>query len=271
VIKIIKWLLAMSTRPLRKLTYRTKATLGLFFSLSIIGLPLESVSEVNSKQVEPRNGLTEFPFSTFDCDDSDTNLKSIAFTTYFSDGFYDLDVRSRAFIGSNASSYRYSDDPKYLEHHFGFSHQNIKGVIQRVGKLLPRLEKAIDLPILVEQFKAGKIDFPETTFLPELLKVALAQEIIASSPQAGHKVATFLKALQQLEAQLLSFKSGQGNAQQIDALNLLNNQARSAYKAFAPIAKSIIFSDDFDARMARQVKLICEEANQNKSPNHIVD
>ncbi|MEQ8936074.1 MAG: hypothetical protein RIE56_09825 [Amphiplicatus sp.] len=201
------------------------------------------------------------------CAEGGAWVRDAAVFTYFKDGYYDLDKRFRAFsgtAGSRISAAAATADNEARAESFAFLHSQVAGLIPRLGRLLPRVERPLDLASMAEQLRKGEIRNPRGDHHTEYLRVAFAREMlnapasVAKNP--GSSLAGFLDSLAVVENQLLALKNG--GDEDAEALRR-NLQGLSAnYRdGFRPIAKHVIFAsyaNSLQGRLAFGVKEICD-------------
>lgn len=98
-----------------------------------------------------------------------------------------------------------SEPPESWSALFGPLHDEARANIVRLGRLLPRMERPLDLAPITGQFEEGPIWWPRGDHHTEFLRVALAEELAGHQNLAEH-IATFLSRFEQVEAVLLDLK-----------------------------------------------------------------
>src|SRR5690606_28247078 len=88
---------------------------------------------------------------------------------------------------------------------FAPMHEAAQANIVRLGRLLPRMERPLDLAPMTGQFEESAIWWPRGDHHTEFLRVALAEELAGHQNLAEH-MATFLSRFEQVEAVLLDLK-----------------------------------------------------------------
>ena len=201
------------------------------------------------------------------CAEDGAWVRDAAVFTYFKDGYYDLDKHFRAFSGTAVSrvgaAAATADDEARAES-FAFLHAQVAGLIPRLGRLLPRVERPLDLAPMIVEMLEGDIRPPLGDRHTEYLRVALAREMLTVPPRIardpGPRIAAFLTYFAAVENQLLALKnSGDEN---IEALRRNIQGLGASYRdGFRPIAKHVIFApyaNSLQGRLAFGVKQICE-------------
>lgn len=213
-------------------------------------------------------GLTAFEETERDvCLENGAWVNDAAVFAYFKDSYYDLDKRFLAFSGSAAMSLDAAaamSDEKERAKRYVFLHERITGLIPRLGRLLPRVERPLDLAPMAEQMRKGEIRDPTGDHHTEYLRVAFAREMlkapasVAKNPGSG--IADFLDSFAAVENQLLALKNG--GDEDAEALRRNLQSLDAGYRdGFRPIAKHAIFAsyaNSFQGRLAFGVKEICE-------------
>src|SRR5690606_30464151 len=98
-----------------------------------------------------------------------------------------------------------SERPASWPMRFSPLHDEAKANIVRLGRLLPRMERPLDLAPMTGQFEESAIWWPRGDHHTEFLRVALAEELAGHQNLAEH-MATFLARFEQVEAVLLDLK-----------------------------------------------------------------
>ena len=203
------------------------------------------------------------------CRDDAQWVHKAAVYTYFKDSYYDLDVRFLAFIGTAAkraeTAAAMKDENERLES-YAFLHEQVTDLIPRMGRLLPRMERPLDLAPMIEQMLKNEIWDPQGDHHTEYLRVALAREMLAvptgTARDPGPRIAAFLTYFSVVEDLLLTLKSGDGDEKDVEALEANLAALKLGWRdGFRPIAKQAIFGDtasSLDGRLAFKVKQICE-------------
>ncbi|KCZ96656.1 hypothetical protein HPO_18862 [Hyphomonas polymorpha PS728] len=202
------------------------------------------------------------------CRDDGQWVKDAAVRTYFKDSYYDLDVRFRAFIGTARRSVKTAaamEDEEARAERYAFLHDQTKDLIPRMGRLLPRMERPLDLAPMIGQMLKSEIWDPQGDHHTEYLRVALAREMLAvpteTARDPGPGIAAFLTYFSVVEDLLLTMKTGEGDKKAVEALDAnLAALAIGWRDGFRPIAERAIFGDRpdaFAARLADGVKEIC--------------
>ena len=204
------------------------------------------------------------------CRDDGQWVRKAAVYAYFKDSYYDLDKHFLAFTGTAAqrveTASAMADEAKRLET-YAFLHDQAKGLIPRMGRLLPRMERPLDIAPMISQMLASDIHAPYGDHHTEYLRVALAREMLAvPAPTArdpGPRIAAFLTYFSVVEDLLLTLKSGEGDEKDVEALKANLAALKLGWRdGFRPIAKHAIFGNDADGlrdRLALSVTSICKE------------
>ena len=203
------------------------------------------------------------------CGDDGQWVRKAAVFAYFKDSYYDLDKHFLAFTGTAArraeTAAAMTDEAKRLETYV-FLHEQVTDLIPRMGRLLPRMERPLDLAPMIEQMLKNEIWDPQGDHHTEFLRVALAREMLAvPAPVArdpGPRIAAFLTYFSVVEDLLLTLKSGDGDEKDVEVLEANLAALKLGWRdGFRPIAKQAIFGDtasSLDGRLAFKVKEICE-------------
>ena len=218
------------------------------------------------------------------CRDDGQWVHDAAVYTYFKDSFYDLDVRFRAFIGTareNVKAAAAMEDEQARAERYAFLHEQMKGLIPRMGRLLPRMERPLDLAPMIGQMLKSEIWDPAGDHHTEYLRVALTRDMLSvpaeTARDPGPRIAAFLTYFSVVEDLLLTMKSGEGDDKDLEALDAnLSALAIGWRDGFRPIAERAIFGgspDAFAARLADGVKEICRArlACSSNSPDAPMD
>jgi hypothetical protein len=130
-------------------------------------------------------------------------------TRYVEDSFHDLDQNMGRFVEAveraarEAANQPQADWPALFEP----LHNEAGANIHRLGRLLPRMERAMDLAPMSSQMVEKQIWWPSGGHHTEYLRVAIAEEVVDHQLSA-EQTAQFLNRLGEVEALLLKLKSG---------------------------------------------------------------
>lgn len=196
-------------------------------------------------------------------------VSDAAVRTYFKDSYYDLDVRFRAFIGTarqKAEAAAALRDEQQRAEQYAFLHEQIKDLIPRMGRLLPRMERPLDLKPMVHQTLEGIVWDPRGNHHTEFLRVAFARQMLnipsETARDPGPRIAAFLTYFSVVEDLLLTMKSGEGDEKDLEALDAnLTAMAIGWRDGFLPIIERAIFAsspDAFAAQLAEGIQEICD-------------
>lgn len=126
---------------------------------------------------------------------------------YVEGSFDDFEGHFAQFLNNldRAAGKAASEPPENLPERFSPLHDEAKANIARLGRLLPRMERPLDLAPMAGQFEESAIWWPRGDHHTEFLRVALAEEFAGHQNLAAH-MATFLSRFEQVEALLLGLK-----------------------------------------------------------------
>ncbi len=229
------------------------------FQMTIAAITLLAACPANAADI-----FTGFEDTERDiCDANGGWVQYAAVSTYFEDSYYDFDKHMLAFTGGldgAGKNFKYimarSKDAQSQK--FTFMHENVTALTPRIGRLLPRVDRPMDLPAVIAQMREGAVGDPYGDHHSEFLRVALAREMLSASDAAGADIARFLEDIAAVEGRLLGMKNG--DATRRDARRLWNEmQALSgSYRgAFRPVARQTIFGDNLRDRLAPRITEIC--------------
>ncbi len=202
------------------------------------------------------------------CRDDAQWVHKAAVFAYFKDSYYDLDKHFLAFTGTAVqrvdTAAAMTDEAKRLET-YAFLHEQAKGLIPRMGRLLPRMERPLDLKPMIHQMLEGAVWDPRGDHHTEYLRVALAREMLdVPAPimrDPGPRIAAFLTYFSVVEDLLLTLKTGAGDEKDVEALKANLEALKLGWRdGFRPIANHAIFgnyANSLDGRLAFKVKEIC--------------
>jgi hypothetical protein len=186
------------------------------------------------------------------CDGAGDWGRSEDVRSYLEAGYYDFEKNLLAFTGA---SWRRLD-PAMAERR----HEQAKGLISQLGRLLPRLARPLDLEPLIAQVRAGRIEAPLSDHHTEFLGVALARELLAATDEAGTRIAAFLESLGEVEALLLEWQDNANEARDLARLAEKVEQLQAEYRAgLGPLAKQVIFAENLGERLAGRMVELCGE------------
>ncbi|MBH1944872.1 hypothetical protein I5L01_11585 [Erythrobacter sp. YJ-T3-07] len=126
---------------------------------------------------------------------------------YIRGSFEEFDRQFGAFLGDlEQAAERSASEPRAKwPTRFAPLHEEMKANIARLGRVLPRMNRPVDVPPLAGQFEDGAIWWPLGDHHTEYLGVALSQEFV-DHQNLGEHLAIFLSSLERVEAQLLDLK-----------------------------------------------------------------
>ncbi|MEL7739752.1 hypothetical protein AAG614_15310 [Citromicrobium bathyomarinum] len=138
-----------------------------------------------------------------------------------------------------------------------------------LGRLLPRMDRPLDLAPMIGQFAKGEIWLPRGGHHTEFVRVALAQEF-ATEPTTREAMANFLLSLELVEARLLDLKyadviNPDEGVRALDELGHAARELRAEWEALSPAMQRLIFDDgrpegarSLSERLQTRVVAICE-------------
>lgn len=200
------------------------------------------------------------------CADGGGWVRRAAVKTYFADSFRDLDKHFSLFsatVARDLGAAAATTDPGARAARYASIHEQAKTLIPRLGRLLPRTERPLDLAPMVEQMLESAVRDPHGDHYTEYLRVALAREMLAVPPETardpGPRIAAFLTYFAAAETQLLGLETGGGEDPEALRRNL-QGLFIGWRDGFRPIAEHAIFApykDNLEARLASGVEAIC--------------
>jgi len=130
-------------------------------------------------------------------------------TRYVEDSFHELDRHFVPFIDAVERSAREAADKPRGDWGALFEPLHIEAGanIVRLGRLLPRMERATDIAPMISQMDERQIWWPRGGRHTEYLRVAIAEEVVNHQNSSEH-MARFLTRLSEAEALLLDLRSG---------------------------------------------------------------
>lgn len=141
--------------------------------------------------------------------------------------------------------------------------------IVRLGRLLPRMDRPLDLPPMTGQFEEGAIWWPRGDHHTEYLRVALAEEFAAHQNLADH-IAAFLSRFEEVETLLLGLEYAEtGDEPTVKKLADATRQLREAWEAVEPGMRRVIFDrpdmpkgESLSERLQARVTAICKSYSE---------
>ena len=126
---------------------------------------------------------------------------------YVRGSFEEFDRQFGAFLGDleRAAEQAASQPRAKWPTRFAPLHEEMKANIARLGRVLPRMNRPVDVPPLAGQFEDGAIWWPLGDHHSEYLGVALSQEFV-DHQNLGEHLAIFLSSLGRVEGLLLGLK-----------------------------------------------------------------
>lgn len=145
-------------------------------------------------------------------------------------------------------------------------HAAAQANIARLGRLLPRLNRPLDLAPMAGQFEEGAIWWPRGNHHTEFLRVALAEEL-ARHQNLADPMAAFLARFERLEALLLDLKYPEAVDEASAGTELAGaaQQLREGWETVEPGMRRVIFDrrdmpqgESLPERLRARVTAICE-------------
>ncbi len=173
----------------------------------------------------------------------------------------DLDAATGAAPGMPRDQWSTRFEPLHIE---------AQAQIVRLGRLLPRMDRPLDLAPMSGQFAQGEIWLPRGGHHTEFLRGALAEELVAD-PATREAMTGFLWNLELLESRLLDLKYADDLAPDEGdrALSELGHEARemrAIWAALSPAMRRLIFDEarvegapSLSERLERRVVAMCED------------
>lgn len=187
-------------------------------------------------------------------------------TLYVEDSFHDLDRGFGRFIDSVERSAREAADQPQGDWAALFEPVHIEAGanIVRLGRLLPRMERAMDLAPMASQMEEQQIWWPRGDQHTEYLRVAIAEEVVDYQNASEH-MALFLTRLSEVEALLLELKSGSAGPDTLARLQVAALAMPDDWDAASFGFRGVIFDrpnmpvgESLSERLRFRVRTICE-------------
>ena len=136
--------------------------------------------------------------------------------------------------------------------------------IVRLGRLLPRMERATDLAPMISQMEEQQIRWPGGDQHTEYLRVAIAEEVVNHQNSSEH-MAQFLTRLSEAEALLLDLQSGGASPEALAQLHEIALALPDDWDAALFGFRRVIFDrpnmpvgESLSERLQFRVRTICE-------------
>lgn len=192
------------------------------------------------------------------CTDTAAWLQRSGHYTYFRDTYTTLADRMLPVIESLGVPPLPKADEEHLRAYYTYRHQKVKELIIEIGRLLPRVERAVDLPGIQKDFANEKISAPRSDEPLEYLRTALAAEMLAQTPDAGPRMAAFVGSLAHLEGLLLQLNSQGLDTADQQVVQIAAREFIQRFIAdFKPITAKSIHVMNFQERIASQINALC--------------
>lgn len=152
-------------------------------------------------------------------------------------------------------------------------HNAAQANIVRLGRLLPRMNRPLDLAPMAGQFEQRAIWWPRGNHHTEFLRVALAEEFAGHQNLAGH-MAVFLSRFERVEALLLDLKYAAKEEAGADPPIMSEvaraaRQLREGWEAVRPGMRRVIFDrhdmpggESLSERLQARVVAICRSYSE---------
>ncbi|WP_308911516.1 hypothetical protein [Pseudokordiimonas caeni] len=194
-----------------------------------------------------------------------SSVEDAAVFTYFKDSYYDLDKHLLAVTGGSRYDRLVALPQDKQVERLAFDHDRVKGLILRMGRLFPRMERPLDIPPMIKQLKDGAIWQPLSDHHTEILRVALTRLLMQAEDGAAAKMAAFLKAFDTYENKLLEVKGDGVTSDDAQKLSFMQGEVASRYRdSLRFFAKEVIFADDFREKLAAGVQEACAGKAEEK-------
>lgn len=187
-------------------------------------------------------------------------------TRYVEDSFHELDRHFGRFIDSVERSAREAANKPQGDWAALFEpvHDDAKANINRLGRLLPRMERALDIAPMIEQMEEQQIWWPRGDHHTEYLRVAIAEEVVDHQNASEH-MALFLARLSEVEVLLLELKSGSAGPDTLARLQVAALAMPDDWEAASTGFRRVIFDrpnmpvgESLGERLRFRVSAICE-------------
>jgi hypothetical protein len=130
-------------------------------------------------------------------------------------------------------------------------------VIRYLGELLPRLERAMDLPALAHHLSNNTLA-PSAGALPdELIGIAFVDVVAGSKPGAQNDLAAFLDAVAQLDHRLVALINKADGVAPDDLTATASDLQRLYKESWVPLVKAALFADDAEDRLQAALDRHC--------------
>ncbi|WCL54133.1 hypothetical protein [Gimibacter soli] len=206
-------------------------------------------------------------FDTFEEAERDicTSAEDAAVFTYFRDSYYDLDKNLLAVTGGSRYDRLVALPKEKQAERLAFDHDRVQGLIPRMGRLFPRMNRPLDIPPMIKQLKDGAIWQPLSDHHTEILRVAFTRLLIQAEDGAATKMAAFLEAFDDYENKLLDAKADGITAEDAQVLSYLRGEVASRYRdSLRFLAKDVIFAGEFREKMVAGVQVACAGPAEEK-------
>lgn len=185
-----------------------------------------------------------------------------AVAAYSQQSLQQVDAAMLEFISALEQASR-ADTP-YSAADFSRMHIQAGDLISELGRLLPRMERALDLAPMISQMKAREIWWPRGGHRTEFLRVAIAEEVVDHQNSAEH-TARFLKNFADAEELLLDLKTGGGTPEKRERLHSLALGLTDDWEAASFGFGRVIFDrpnlpegESFSERIRLRVERYCD-------------
>lgn len=211
-------------------------------------------------------------------------LSDAAVYSYVKDAYYDLDVRFRAFTGMAGQQLITAAASKDMDTritHYTFLYHQLSDLIPRLGRLLPRMARPLDVPPLIAQMLTSDVWLPRGDHHTEYLRIALARDLLEQTSNVngdpGFRLAAFLTYFSVVEQMLLTLKTDSGSEDQVAILqaNLTALQLSWRHDVRPLLNNSILARSptEFNQGINVQLAAICRahKACRNDDLNAAID
>lgn len=192
---------------------------------------------------------------------------------YVLGSFDDFEIHFAQFLDKldRAAGKAVSEPPQSWPALFAPLHDEAQANIVRLGRLLPRMNRPLDLAPMTGQFEEGTIWWPRGDHHTEYLAVALAEEFAGHQNLAEH-MAAFLSRFEQAEALLLDLKFSETGADTMSSAQDVTRaaqQLRDGWEAVEPGMRRVIFDrpdmpigESLSERLQTRVTAICKNYSE---------
>lgn len=197
------------------------------------------------------------------CADTEIWQRKSALSELFRNHYWDFDKHSGAYMSTPTASDRILNES--VEERIRIAnawHERAMNTLVRLGNLLPRLNRPLDLPALIYRLETNNLKSADNDEPSQSLKFVVLQDIINHAPDAQADTIAFLRVLNTLEGQTDAMRTGDISAEELSVYFETLDGAEAIRKSFRAHLKAAVFDDGLQIRLLEQLTSTCAQVGE---------